>query len=87
VFQATGEERLAEAARSWYERALAFSEPGCGCGIGGFRSWATDRTGVSDWRDDPGFLEGAAGVGLALLAAASPVEPEWDRLLLAATPR
>lgn len=84
MFQATGEERLAEAARSWYERALAFREPGRG--VGGFRSWATDATGVSDWRDDPGFLEGAAGVGLALLAAVSTVEPEWDRLLVAATP-
>ena len=84
MFQATGEERLAEAARSWYERALAFREPGRG--VGGFRSWAADSTGVSDWRDDPGFLEGAAGVGLALMAAVSPVAPEWDRLLLAATP-
>lgn len=84
MFQATGEERLAGAARSWYEKALAFREPGLG--VGGFRSWATDRAGVSDWRNDPGFLEGAAGVGLALLAAASPVEPEWDRLLLVVTP-
>ena len=83
MFQATGDERLAAAARSWYERALAFREPGRGAG--GFRSWAADRTGVSDWRNDPGFLEGAAGVGLALLAAVSPVEPEWDRLLLATT--
>ena len=83
MFQATGEERLAEAARSWYGRALAFREPGSG--VGGFRSGAADRTGLSDWRNDPGFLEGAAGIGLALLAAISPVEPEWDRLLLAAT--
>lgn len=84
MFQATGKEPLAKAARSWYERAFAFREPGLG--VGGFRSWATGRDGVSDWRDDPGFLEGAAGVGLALLAAVSPVEPAWDRLLLAATP-
>jgi lantibiotic biosynthesis protein len=34
------------------------------------------------WTGDPGFLTGAAGIGLALLAAVSPVEPEWDRLLL-----
>jgi hypothetical protein len=31
---------------------------------------------------DGGFLMGAAGIGLALLAAATSVEPEWDRLLL-----
>ncbi|MGW0905744.1 lanthionine synthetase C family protein [Streptomyces sp. NPDC002853] len=32
--------------------------------------------------DDPGFLTGAAGVALALLAAATPVAPTWDRALL-----
>ncbi|HEV7506730.1 MAG TPA: lanthionine synthetase C family protein [Thermoanaerobaculia bacterium] len=30
-----------------------------------------------------GFLTGAAGMGLALLAAATPIEPAWDRVLLA----
>jgi hypothetical protein len=29
-----------------------------------------------------GVLEGAAGIALALLAAVSPIEPEWDRMLL-----
>ena len=82
--QATGEERLAAAARSWYAAALAFRQPGLG--VGGFRSWAADPSGALGWRNDPGFLEGAAGVGLALLAAVSPVDPAWDRLLLAATP-
>ncbi|WP_224369915.1 lanthionine synthetase C family protein [Hyalangium versicolor] len=32
--------------------------------------------------DDPGFLDGAAGVPLTLLAAATAQEPVWDRLLL-----
>jgi hypothetical protein len=31
---------------------------------------------------DAGFLTGAAGIGLVLLAAATPVEPRWDRLYL-----
>ncbi|AZQ69888.1 hypothetical protein EKH77_00430 [Streptomyces luteoverticillatus] len=34
--------------------------------------------------DDPGFLDGAAGVALALLAAATDTEPTWDRALLLA---
>jgi class I lanthipeptide synthase len=38
------------------------------------------------WRGTPGLLTGAAGVGLALLAAATPVEPSWDRMLLVALP-
>ena len=81
LYQATGEEKLAEAARFWYGWALRFRQPGEG--VAGFRSWTTDNDGNQDWRSDPGFLEGAAGIGLALLAAISPVEPEWDRLLLA----
>ncbi|GHI10092.1 hypothetical protein AQI88_41100 [Streptomyces cellostaticus] len=35
-------------------------------------------------RQDPGFLEGAAGVVLALLAAATDQAPLWDRALLLA---
>jgi hypothetical protein len=81
LYHATGEERLAAAARSWYESALEFRQPGLG--VAGFRSWASDGTGEQKWRDDPALLEGAAGVALALLAAVSPVEPEWDRLFLA----
>jgi lantibiotic biosynthesis protein len=34
--------------------------------------------------DQPGLLDGAPGVALALLAAATPVEPTWDRLFLLA---
>lgn len=32
--------------------------------------------------DNPGLLEGAAGIALALLAATTDVEPAWDRLFL-----
>ena len=32
--------------------------------------------------DQPGLLDGAPGVALALLAATSGVEPTWDRLFL-----
>lgn len=31
---------------------------------------------------EPGFLTGMAGIGLALLAATSPVAPKWDRAML-----
>jgi hypothetical protein len=34
--------------------------------------------------DDPGFLTGVAGVGLALLAASAPTRPAWFRVLLIA---
>jgi len=32
--------------------------------------------------DQPGLLEGAPGVALALLAAGTPVSPDWDRIFL-----
>jgi hypothetical protein len=55
-------------------------EPGRGCG--GFRAVIPIDSGELRGWPDPGFLTGAAGVGLALLAAISDVEPEWDRVLL-----
>ncbi|HET6345379.1 MAG TPA: lanthionine synthetase C family protein, partial [Myxococcota bacterium] len=81
LYQSTGEERLAEAARFWLERTLGFRQSGEG--VAGFRAWEVNPdTKVPGWRSDPGFLEGATGVGLALLGAISTVEPAWDRVLL-----
>ncbi len=81
LYSATGEEVLADAARLWYAKTLDYRIPGLG--FGGFRAWSTGLGDDLDWCDDPGLLEGSAGVGLALLAAVSPVEPAWDRLFLA----
>jgi hypothetical protein len=83
LHQATGEADLAGAARLLMRRALALREPGCG--IAGFR--VAPRGDLEGWWDDPGFLHGATGIGLALLAAVSPVEPAWDRVLLLSLPR
>jgi len=80
MYCSTGDERLAAAARSWYEWILRFRTPGLG--FGGFRSWSSGPNEELDWRDDPGFLEGSAGTGLGLLAAISPVDPGWDRVFL-----
>lgn len=62
LYQATGDEALAVAARHWFEEALGLPVAG------------------------PGFLEGEAGMGLALLAAATGIEPAWDRILLLSGP-
>lgn len=62
LHQATGDDRLAAAARHWLDRALDLPVR------------------------EAGFLEGAAGLGLALLAAATDVEPAWDRILLLSGP-
>ncbi|MFY9822628.1 MAG: lanthionine synthetase C family protein [Thermoanaerobaculia bacterium] len=79
LYQATDDPVLAEAARRWIDETLALRR--LDEGIGGFRSWAPNEEKELGWRDEPGFLTGAAGVGLALLAAATAVEPEWDRVL------
>lgn len=76
LYQTTGEASLGEAARLWLFRALTLREPGVG--VGGYR-----MVQEGEKFDHPGFRIGSSGVGLALLAAISPVEPDWDRLLLA----
>jgi lantibiotic modifying enzyme len=77
MFQATGDPRMAEAARFWFRETLRLRRPGEG--IGGFATYPGDP-------GEAGLLSGAAGAGLALLAAATTVEPAWDRVLLSAIP-
>ena len=80
MYQATGDSRLAEAARSWFARALEMRQPGRG--IAGFAACYPEKDGTESWVAEPGILTGAAGIALALLAAATPIEPAWDRMLL-----
>lgn len=78
--QRTGAASFRGAAQVWLGRTLDGLDP-----AGGF-------AGVTAFRSDPpayqpcaGLLEGAAGVGLALLAALGGPAPAWDRILLAST--
>lgn len=84
MFQATGEEWLKEAAQVWFERTLAMRRPDRG--IAGFSAWAMGKDGTMGWHNVPGILMGASGIALALLAAVTPIEPEWDRMLLISVP-
>jgi hypothetical protein len=84
IYQATGEDLFATAARLWFERALALRRPGEG--IGGFCAPQGLASPAVGWGGDPGLITGAAGVGLALLAAIGDLEPGWDRLLRVAIP-
>lgn len=77
LFQLTGQSDLATAAKTWFERALGLRRPGDG--IGGFLNWWPE---IREWRPESGFLVGGAGIGLALLASISAVEPLWDSPLL-----
>lgn len=72
---ATGDEGLRYAAANWLEQGLAFRR--VGEPLAGFPRY---RHGA--WLPAAGLLTGVAGIGLALLAAVSDVEPKWDRILL-----
>jgi lantibiotic modifying enzyme len=84
LFQATGEPLFAAAARGWIERTYALRR--AEGARAGFMAWLPGESGGYEWLDDPGLLTGAAGVGLALLAAATAIEPAWDRILLVSVP-
>ena len=80
MYQATGEPQLGRAAGYWLERTLDFYRLARGNGA----SWvqgSRDPAEEAPWTGI-GLLEGAAGVALVLLAAATPVEPFWDRMFL-----
>jgi lantibiotic modifying enzyme len=80
LWQATGRREFRSAAVHWFERTLAYRHPGRG--IGGFTAVTSGPEQPVVEESDPGVLTGSAGVGLALLAAATAVEPAWDRVLL-----
>lgn len=69
---------LAQALREWLAWTLESRVPGEG--VAGFRT-AIYENGETVWITEHGVLEGAAGVGLALLALVSEVAPDWDRIL------
>ncbi len=84
LYQASGDETLRNAAVHWYDKSLDLREPGKG--IGGYQSFFGGFKGGPEWLASKGFLEGAAGIGLGLLAGVSSVEPAWDRVLCISLP-
>jgi hypothetical protein len=63
------------AARALYRQLVDMYEPES---LLGYRNLEPNRRRT----DEPGLLDGAPGVALVLLAAASAVEPRWDTLFL-----
>ena len=68
-----------DAAERWFLLGLEQRRPGSG--IGGYKAFQAKGAEAS-WRECRGLLEGAAGIGLGLLAAVSDLEPDWDRVLM-----
>ena len=78
--QASGDDHFADTARRWLDALQDLRHPTEG--IGGFT--AVSPANPKDPR--PGYLTGAAGIALTLLAATSAIEPSWDTPLLATLP-
>lgn len=83
LWQATGDETCRRAAITWFDRTLAFQGS---TGIAGYAPHGVDAGSTAEPGLATGVLNGAAGIGLALLAAIGSVEPAWDRLLLLDVP-
>jgi lantibiotic modifying enzyme len=87
MYQATGEPTLGRAALYWLERTLGFyrlAKDAGGSWVQG--NWDPGRRERWTWTGIE-LVEGAAGVALVLLAAATSVEPTWDRMFLVSAPR
>jgi lantibiotic biosynthesis protein len=81
LYQQTNDASFGEAAIYWFEHALSLRTPGQG--TSGF---TVDEPLDGGRKNIRGFLMGAAGLGLALLAATTDQEPSWDQLLVASLP-
>jgi hypothetical protein len=87
MYQATGERTLGRAAVYWLERTLGFyrlARDAGGSWVQG--NWDPARRERWTWTGVE-LVDGAAGVALVLLAAATSVEPAWDRMFLVSAPK
>jgi hypothetical protein len=83
LYQATGERRLGRAAVYWLEHTLEW----CDLAQVDRDLWAAH---IADPEQAPWsgieLTRGVTGIALVLLAAATPVEPSWDRMFLLSAP-
>jgi hypothetical protein len=84
LYQATGEPTLGRTAVYWLERTLDFYRLARDNGD----AWVQGSWDQKPWTwTGIELVEGAAGVALVLLAAATSVEPIWDRMFLLSAPK
>jgi len=87
MYQATGEPGLGRASLYWLERTLGFYRRARHAGDSWVQgNWDPGRRELWTWTGTE-LVEGAAGVALVLLAAATSVEPTWDRVFLVSAVR
>jgi lantibiotic biosynthesis protein len=87
MYQATGERTLGRAALYWLERTLGFYCLAREAG-GSWVQGNSDPAQRERWTwSGVELVDGVVGVALVLLAAATSVEPAWDRMFLVSGPR
>jgi len=79
--QTLADPALGEAVRYWTGVTLAMRDHAVEPAIAGYGALVREA-GISRWQAERGLLNGAAGVGLALLPVVSALDPAWDRALL-----
>jgi len=86
LYQVSGDATFKDAATGWFTRTLQMRRPGEG--VAGFLFWSSPTGQDKDlgWFADKSLLNGVTGTGLALLAAAQPLSPTWDGMLMASIP-
>jgi lantibiotic modifying enzyme len=78
MYNYTKVERYKETSLYWIKQTLKMAKHHDG--LAGFKVWRPiDLGGI---QNDPGLLEGVAGIGLALISAVYRIEPKWDECLL-----
>jgi lantibiotic modifying enzyme len=73
----SGDETLKVAAQYWLAQTLELADSAEG--LSGFNYYRSRNKAAEE---DLGFLEGFAGIGLALLASIQTTEPDWDEVLM-----
>jgi len=81
IYQSEGHAGCLEAACEWIGRAVEMRRPGGSTG-GYYAHRRPHPAGPPVWDESAAFLDGAAGIALALVAALTSVAPGWDRLLM-----
>ncbi len=78
MYACTGIEEFKQSANYWFDETFKMAR--FDDGFAGYKAWRSEEHG--GWANEAGLLEGIAGIGLALISAASDIEPKWDRCLL-----
>ncbi|MBI1751854.1 MAG: lanthionine synthetase C family protein [Acidobacteria bacterium] len=88
LHRATGDPLFLAAGRAYLQHVLDSHKPGTG--FAGFLHFSPPDPAkpgpVQEYHPEPGLLEGATGVGLALLSLLEGTDWSWDRFLLISTP-